>query len=392
MAGQSNGGGEKTEKPTAKKLKDAAKNGDILQSRELGTALVVTVGVAWLMAVGPMLVAALQEMLVRGLRFDRGDLTDFAPGTRGASLLSGLWVPVGGVMLATVAAAIVAPAVLGSVGFRSSGFAPKFSKLNPANGLKRIFGMQGLVELGKSILKVLLLGSIGLWVIWGQLAEIATLGSADLSSALPRVGDIFMQACLVMACALLVVAGVDVPSQIFQRGKRLAMSKQDIKDEYKETEGSPELKGQIRRRQFETLSASARKEVAEASVVLMNPTHFAVALRYRPGLDAAPVVVARGCDAMAFAIRDLAEANAVPVLLYPELTRAIYFTARVGKMVDEQLFVAVATILAFVFRVEKKMATASDRPVVALPDDMHFDADGRKTGAAGAGPAPGRGA
>ena len=182
-----------------------------------------------------------------------------------------------------------------------------------------------------------------------------------------------------MGGALLLVAGIDVPSQIFQRGKRLAMSKQDLKDEHKESEGSPELKGHIRRKQYEVMSGSARKAVAEASVVLMNPTHFAVALRYNPlAGDSAPIVVARGCDAIAMAIRDLAETNAVPVLQYPELARAVYFTSRVGHVVDEALYMAVATVLAFLFRVENKMASDSDAPHIEVPDDMLFDGDGKK--------------
>lgn len=380
MAQQSNGGGEKTEKPTAKKLRDAAKEGDILQSRELATALVVMAGAAWLAMAGPMMMAALRDMLTSGLRFGPEDLSGFEPGQRGVSLLSGLALPIGGVMAATILAAIAAPAMLGSLGFRSNAFMPKASKLNPANGLKRMFGLNSLIELGKSIAKVVLLGSIGIWLIWGKLTEITVLGSGGLNGALEEIGGMFVTACLVMGGALLLIAGIDVPSQMFQRGKRLAMSKQDIKDEHKESEGSPELKGHIRRRQFETMSGSARKAIAEASVVLMNPTHFAVALRYKPGTDAAPVVVARGLDAMAFAIKDLAEANKVPVLHYPALTRAIYFTSRTGQLVDEKLYMAVATILAFLFRVEQKMASEADRPHIDLPDGMHFDADGKKGG------------
>ncbi len=378
MAEQTNGGGEKTEKPTAKKLRDAAKEGDILQSRELATGLVVMSGAIWLAMAGPMVMGALKEMLTSGLRFSAEDVTRFEPAQRGFSLASGLLLPIGGIMAATLLAAIAAPAMLGSLGFRTNAFMPKASKLNPASGLKRMFGLNGLIELGKSIAKVLLLGSIGIWLIWGRLAEITVLGSGGLNGALAELGGIFVTACLVMAGALLLVAGIDVPSQMFQRGKRLAMSKQDIKDEHKESEGSPELKGHIRRRQFETLSGSARKAVAEASVVLMNPTHFAVALRYKPGRDSAPVVVARGLDAMAFAIKDLAEANQVPVLRYPALTRAIYFTSRTGQLVDEKLYMAVATILAFLFRVENRMASEADRPHIDLPDEMHFDTEGNK--------------
>ncbi len=239
MAQQSNGGGEKTEKPSAKKLADAAKEGDLLQSRDLATALVMIAGAGWLAMMGPMLMQAMREMLVRGLQFGREDVIDFHPAERGGALLSGLWVPVGGIMLATVIAAIAAPAMLGSLGFRTSAFMPKASKLNPANGFKRMFGMNGLVELCKSIAKVLLMGSIGVWLIWSKLADITTMGAGGLESALSEVGSLFVMACIVMAGVLMLIAGVDVPWQMFQRFKRLAMSKQDLKEEHKESEGSP---------------------------------------------------------------------------------------------------------------------------------------------------------
>ncbi len=380
MAQQSNGGGEKTEKPTVKKLRDAAKEGDILQSKELATALVIMAGAAWLAVAGPMMMGALQDMLTSALRFSREDVVAFEPAQRTYSLASGLLLPVGGIMVATILAAIASPAMLGSLGFRANAFKPKASKLNPANGLKRMFGTNGLIELGKSIAKVVLLGAIGIWLIWDRLTTITAMGSMNLSGALVELGHIFVFACLVMGGALFIIAGIDVPSQMFQRGKRLAMSKQDIKDENKETEGSPELKGHIRRKQYEVMSGSARKAVTEATVVLMNPTHFAVALRYNPLKgDMAPVVVARGCDAMAMAIRDLAEGSQVPVLQYPELTRALYFTSRVGQVVDEALYVAVATILAFLHRVDARMASEYDRPYIDLPDNMRFDADGKNT-------------
>ena len=376
MAGDQ--GGEKSEKPTAKKLDDAAKKGDILQSRDLATALVVMAGIAWLAVAGPALVQAMREMLVEALRFKREDIVDFSPAQRGIELASGIALPAAGVLIATFLAAIAAPALLGSLGFRPGAFAPKASKLNPASGLKRIFGMQGLIELVKSIAKVGLLGCIGVWMIWDRLTAINALGKEGLAPAISDVGNIFILTCLVMAGGLFLIAGIDVPAQIMQRAKRLAMTKQDVKDEHKESEGSPELKGHIRRRQFEVLSGSTRKAVAEASVILTNPTHFAVALRYRPSIDAAPVVVARGCDAIAAAIRELADSNGVTVLQYPELARAVYFTSRAGQIVNEGLYMAVATVLAFVFRVENRMANEMDRPFITVPDDLRFDADGRK--------------
>ena len=377
MAGD-NGGGEKTEKPTQKKLQDAAKKGDILQSKELATALVVMAGIGWIAVTGPSVVESLSQMLIEALRFRREDIMDFAPAARGMSLLTGSALPVGGLLLATTLAAIAGPAILGSLGFRPGAFAPKASKLNPAAGLKRIFGMQGLIELMKSIAKVALLGSIGVWLIWDRLTAIIGLGSSGLAPAMSELGNMFIMTCLVMAGGLFLIAGIDVPAQIMQRSKRLGMSKQDIKDEHKESEGSPELKGHIRRRQFEVLSGSTRQAVAEASVIITNPTHFAVALRYKPGQDAAPVVVARGCDAIAAAIRELADQNGVTVLQYPDLARAIYFTSRAGQIVNEGLYMAVATVLAFVFRVENRMASEMDRPFISVPDDLRFDADGQK--------------
>lgn len=378
MAGGSEGGGEKTEKPTPKKLQDAAKKGDLLQSRELGTALVVMAGIGVIAVTGPALIEALRDMLIEALRFRREDIVNFAPAARGLSLAGGLLLPVATIMLATTLAAIAAPAMLGSLGFRAGAFAPKPSKLNPASGLKRMFGMQGLTELLKSIVKVCLLGAVGVWLIYDRLAEIVGLGKAGLAPAMSDLGSMFVMVCLVMAGGLAVIAGIDVPMQMMQRAKRLSMTKQEIKDEHKESEGSPELKGHIRRRQFEVLSGSTRKAVQEASVILTNPTHFAVALRYKPGQDAAPVVVARGCDAIAASIRELADGSGVPVLQYPELARAVYFTSRAGQVVDEQLYMAVATVLAFVFRVEHKMASEMDRPFITVPDALRFDANGQK--------------
>jgi flagellar biosynthetic protein FlhB len=238
--------------------------------------------------------------------------------------------------------------------------------------------MQGLIELFKSLAKVVLLGAIGFWIIWDRLEAIVHMGQSGIRPALVELGSLFVIACLVMAGALFIIAGIDIPAQMFQRSKRLNMSKQDLKDEHKETEGSPELKGQIRRRQYELLNRSARSAISEASVVITNPTHFSVALRYRLGEDSVPVVVARGRGDTALAIRELANEKGVPLMQYPELARAIYYTSQAGQAINEQLYMAVATVLAFVFRIENKMASEMDRPHITVPDDLRFDADGRK--------------
>jgi flagellar biosynthetic protein FlhB len=377
MAQEPMGGGEKTEKPTAKRLSEAAKNGDILQSRELATALVMMAGVAWLAVAGPDLVQALRDMLSQGLRVTPADISSFEPQKRIIHLLSMLVVPVGGILAVTLAAAIAAPALLGSLGFRTNAFAPKFNKLNPLTGLQRILGPQGLMELVKSIAKVTLLGSIGGWLVWERLQAILVMGKAGVAPAVAEIGSLFIVVSLTLAGALFLIAGIDVPAQIFQRAKRLNMTKQEVRDENKETEGSPEVKGAIRRKQYETLNNSVRKAVEESTVVLTNPTHFAVALRYHPGRDLAPMVVARGADEIARAMRALALEKGKTMLEYPELTRAIFYSSRVGQVIDDRLFVAVAAVLAFVFRVESRMASHFEQPRVDVPEGMRFDAEGR---------------
>lgn len=371
---------EKTEAPTAKRQKDAEEKGDVLQSRELGTALVMIVGAAWIAMAGPWTIGSLRRMLANGLSFDAGSLERFDPLSAFLSLVVTVALPLVVLLGLTLAAAIAAPALLGSLGFRWSAIGFKANKLNPAAGLKRMFGTQGLIELGKALLKILVLGAVGYWLLMDQIASIVTLGRQDLTTALDELGSTFTFAVLVMTLALAVVAGADIPAQIFQRAKRLRMSKQEIKEEGKQTEGSPELKAAIRAKQMQAAKGSARKAVIDSTVVLTNPTHFAVALRYRPGFDAAPVVLARGRGATAQAIRELATENAIPLLSYPQLARAIYYTSRSGQMIREDLFIAVAAILAFVFNLDRAMAEGIVQPDVDVPAGARFDEDGRKIG------------
>ncbi|MBP8232253.1 flagellar type III secretion system protein FlhB [Rhizorhabdus sp.] len=371
---------EKTEAPTAKRQKDAEEKGDVLQSRELGTALVMIVGAAWIAMAGPWTIGSLRRMLANGLSFDAGSLERFDPLSAFLSLVVTVALPLVVLLGLTLAAAIAAPALLGSLGFRWSAIGFKANKLNPAAGLKRMFGTQGLIELGKALLKILVLGAVGYWLLMDQIASIVTLGRQDLRTALDELGSSFTFAVLVMTMALAIVAGADIPAQIFQRAKRLRMSKQEIKEEGKQTEGSPELKAAIRSKQMQAAKGSARKAVIDSTVVLTNPTHFAVALRYRPGFDVAPVVLARGRGATAQAIRELATENAVPLLSYPQLARAIYYTSRSGQMIREDLFIAVAAILAFVFNLDRAMAEGIVQPDVDVPAGARFDEEGRKIG------------
>ena len=369
---------QKTEAPTPKRKREAAENGDVLQSRELGTAMVVLVGAAWIALAGPMLMSSLQSMVTDGLSFGAADISDFDPGRVILRLLGAVAMPVLILFALTLVAAVATPAALGSLGFRTSAFAFKGNKLNPLSGVKRMFGLQGLIELVKSIAKVALLGGVGAWLIFSQTRNIVGLSSQEITPALANVGHVFTITVLVMAGLMALIAMIDVPAQIFQRMRRLRMTKQDVKDEHKQTEGSPELKAALRRRQFETARNSARKAIAEATVVLTNPTHFAVALRYKQGSDPAPILLARGRGVTAEAIRELAAENDVPMLSYPELTRAIYYTTRAGQFVREDLYLAVATVLAFVFNLDAARAAGHVQPSVEVPAEAQFDADGRR--------------
>ncbi|HMN52965.1 MAG TPA: flagellar type III secretion system protein FlhB [Sphingopyxis sp.] len=369
---------QKTELPTQKKLKDSAREGDVLMSKELATALMMLAGAGWLFAAGGWLVDSAGELVKRGLTLDAGDIAHFAPGE--AVMRNGVEIllPLASLFALAIGASIAAPAMLGSLGWRGKALGFKGNRMNPLSGLKRIFGPQGVIELVKSLAKVLLLGTIGYQLVAHSLPAIMSMAQADLNAAIGLAGRAVGHSMLAMAGGLVVIALIDVPAQWYQRTRRLMMSKQEIKEEMREADGAPELKQAQRQRAHDILSGSARKAVSDATVILTNPTHFSVALRYRPGQDAAPVVVARGRGDVALSIRELARTANVPILEYPQLARAIYFTARAGRTIPEELFVAVATVLAFVFQLERAMADGLAQPAVDVPVTHRFDPEGRR--------------
>jgi flagellar biosynthetic protein FlhB len=369
---------QKTEAPTPKKRADAAREGDVLMSRELATALMMLAAAGWLIAAGGWFVQSAGDLVRRGLTLTAADITDFAPGE--ALLRNGVEIllPLASLFALALGAAIAAPALLGSFGWRGKAMEFKGNRMNPMSGIKRMFGLHGVMELGKTIAKVLLLGSIGYWLVSVNLPAIMTMAATDLNAAIGLAGQAIGQAMVALAGGLVLIALIDVPSVWFQRNNRLMMSKQEVKEEMRQSDGAPELKQAQRQRAHEILSGSARKAVSDATVILTNPTHFSVALRYRPGVDAAPVVVARGRGDVALSIRELARGASVPILEYPQLARAIYFTARAGRVIPEELFVAVATVLAFVFQLERAMAEGRTPPPVDIPPSHHFDPDGRR--------------
>lgn len=370
---------QQTEAPTQKRKDDAVKEGDVLASRELATAVMMIAGTAWIIGLGAWFFSASKMLLKRGLSLDLSDPDHFEP-------LDGLLVPLGqvampfaGLLLLTLIAALAAPAMLGSLGMRGKAMAPKASRIDPLAGLKRMFGTHGLIELFKATAKVCVLGYAGYWIISGEVATLPGLAAADPAVAVGMIGQKIMFTIAVLTAGLTLIAFVDVPIQWLQRNRKLRMTKQQMKEELRQSDGAPELKQAIRARQQEVAMSSARKGMADANVVLTNPTHFAVALRYRPGTDAAPIVVARGRGDVALAIKAMAAEKNVVTLEYPQLTRAIYFTTRTGRAVSEDLYVAVAAILAFVFRLENASGQNVPKPFVEVPMAKRFDQDGHRT-------------
>ncbi len=378
MAEETPGGGEKTEAPTPKKLKDSSEKGDVLKSQDLGGAMVIFVGTAAMFTFGGTLFQALADMLTSALVFDSRDVEMFDIGGRSSSLVSSLLPEFMSLFAILLAAAIATPAMLGSLGWRWSAMKPKPSKMDPIKGMGKIFGTNGVMELGKSIMKVLLIGTVGGVIMFMHLGDLAQLGAQDLNIAVTSYASLFLKLLVGITISLMLIAMIDVPIQLFQRGKRLKMSKQEVKDEHKQTEGSPDTRALQRQRRSEMLSDSTRKAVADATVILVNPTHFAVALRYDRDQDHAPVVLGKGCDAIALAMREMAAEIGTPVMEYPELTRSVYFTSEAGEVIDDRLFAPIAALLSFLIQLDAKMVSPLSKPRLNPPDDMQFSADGSR--------------
>jgi len=369
--------GDKTEAPTAKRRKDAIERGDVLKSREFATALIVLAGCGWIAMLGPQMIKACEGLMTASFRFGRADIEDWSPMRPLIQAGLGFAPTVGGLFLIAMIAAVLSQAALGSFRFNGTLLQPKFSRVNPASGLKRIFGPTGWIELGKSLLKVALLGSIGAWLMWKTAQP--TLGlstSSDVAGVVGNLGGTFVWILFTMAGGLVLIAGVDLPIQIVRLLGKLKMSKQEVRDENKETEGSPEAKQHLRQRQREMSRRSVRKAVATADVILTNPTHFSVALRYDRVNDNAPVVVAKGRGTTALAIRDVAGDEKIPILEYPMLARAVYYTSREGQEIRDDLYPAVATVLAFVFGLNQQAGKVP--PAIDVPTTARFDENGVK--------------
>ncbi|TIX51540.1 EscU/YscU/HrcU family type III secretion system export apparatus switch protein [Alteraurantiacibacter aquimixticola] len=372
--------GEKSFAPTEKRKKDAAKKGNVLRSKEVATAVAVLAGAMWLKMAGPWLFALVEESAETQLSFDRSTLENFQAGQMMQDILWSILPPLLTLGLLVIAVTMVAQLTFGEGRWVVQNFQPKPSKLNPLTGLKRMFGPQGLIELGKSLAKLVVLGSIAWW--WGSanLITVLSLGRGELTGQLVAAWDAIATLLLLLSAGLVLIAMVDWPIQYVRRISQLKMTSQEMRDENKEAEGSPEKKAAIRQRQRDLSKGGMAPAMKEAQFVLTNPTHFSVAMTYDPAVAPAPYVLAKARGERALAMRELAAEYGVPVLEYPVLARAVYFTTRENQLVRAELYAAIASVLAFVMSL--KRGERPQRPQVTVPVELCFDAEGQPQNAA----------
>ena len=342
---------DKTEKATPKRERDAREKGQVARSRELTTAVLIAGGAGVLIGTGPDMVAGAMQLMRRALTIDPsllGSSADLA-GHFGTLLRAGLMIAMLLLALGFIGA-LLGPLLLGGWNFSSQATMPQFSRINPGAGLARIFSSQALVDLALGMLKVLVLGGIGAVVLWSSRPEMMSLSGMDAGPAMAWSGSTIMRIFGWMSLGLATIAALDVPWQILRHRKQLRMTKQEIRDEYKQAEGRPEVKAKIRQAQEAIARGRMMQQVPLADVIVTNPTHYAVALKYSAGKMRAPKVVAKGADLVAQRIRELGRENRVPIVSAPPLARALYRAVELDQEIPAALFQAVAQVLTYVYQ------------------------------------------
>ncbi|WP_061039274.1 flagellar biosynthesis protein FlhB [Vibrio coralliirubri] len=356
-------GQERTEDATPKRLQQAKEKGQVARSKELASASVLIVGAIALMWFGESMAKALFEVMQRLFSlsrdeiFDTNKLLEIAGGA-----LVNLLFPLFLILITLFVAAVIGAAGVGGINFSMQAAMPKASKLNPLSGIKRMFGLQSWVELLKSILKVALVSGMAIYLIQASQHDLMQLSMDVYPQNIFHALDILLNFILLISCSLLIVVAIDIPFQIWQHADQLKMTKQEVKDEFKDTEGKPEVKGRIRMLQREAAQRRMMADVPQADVIVTNPEHFSVALRYKQNQDKAPIVVAKGVDHMAMKIREIARENDIYIVPAPPLARALYHTTELEQQIPDGLFTAVAQVLAYVFQLKQYRKRGGERP------------------------------
>ena len=366
---------EKTEEPTQKKLEKAQEEGQVPRSKELNTLLVLIAGSAGLLFFGSQFyelgidVFQANMMLTRDVLFDERQM--------GIHLvkagIEAAWMTLP-FFLVVLAAAFAGPMLMGGTQIAPKAIAPKMSRMNPLKGIQRMFSATALMELIKALAKFLVVATAAILILTLSTPSINLLGQQGIDVAAPSAALILILSFFLMSLSMLIIAAVDIPFQIVEHTKKLKMTHQEVKEEMKNSEGRPEVKSRIRQLQQEMARGRMMSSVPDADVVITNPSHFAVALKYDPINMASPKLVAKGADSVAAMIREVATANDVPIVSYPILSRALYYSTELEAFIPKGLYVAVAQILAYVFQLKQfqRGAGAAPRPLgqLNIPDEF----------------------
>lgn len=376
---------ERTEQPTPKRREDARKRGQVARSRELVITTVMLAGAGFALISRGHFATIFEDFMRRGLSPDPRLLGQPDAMTRslagaGIDMLLA-FVPL---MAVLFIAAIAGGLAVGGWAFSTEQFTPKLERLSPLKGIKRIFSLRGLVEVAKALAKALVIGGFALLCMAWARGQVLSLGIMPLGLALDRSAQLLAVTLLVCSLGMLLIAMADVPFQMWSHVRELRMTRQEIRDELKESEGRPEVRSRIRSLQQQLANRRMMKALPTADVVITNPTHFAVALRYDEGRMRAPVVVAKGADHVAARIRDIAGKHRITLFEAPLLARALYWTTNINQEIPGPLYVAVAQVLTYVYRLKAAArggAPWPERPLVkvdaSLARPRHGDADGR---------------
>ena len=374
---------DRTEQPTEKRLREAREKGDTPRSKELANVAVLGSVAIALVVFGPHVGAAAQDWLRAALTIDpailgRGDrLLPHA-----AQLLWGLTLPVLPLLAVALAACVLAPVLMGGLRFATQSLKVDFTRLSPQAGLARMYGKESLAELLRSIMRVGLIGGVGAWVVHGAFSRLLAMTHGTVEGAVAEGLAFLSTALLSMIAGLGLLAAIDVPWQKFQHISKLKMTKQEIRDEHKQAEGNPEIKARVRQVAQQMSQRRMMDAVPTADVVVMNPTHYAVALKYNPGMRA-PTVVAKGVDEMALNIRALADKHRVAIVEAPPLARALYRQAKVDQEIPVKLYAAVAQVLSYIYQLKAWVPGRGPMPSMAEVDvgaDGAPDVDGARAG------------
>ncbi len=369
---------EKTEEPTPRRLQKARDEGQVPRSKELGTTMVLVMGAAGLLMFGPFMSERIAAMAKHSFSFDRDTAFDTGMMTSylDASALEAA-VALAPWLVVVLIAAFAGPLLVGGWLFSGKAITPKLDRLNPLSGLKRMFSANSLVELFKAWAKVLVVGTVAWLTLMFFFQDAMRIQYESTESAIDHAVTIIIWSVLALCASTALIAIVDVPWQIYSFTKKMRMSMQEIKDEYKETEGKPEVKSKVRQLQREVAQRRMMADVPEADVVITNPTHYSVALRYDAGASAAPVLLAKGSDRVALKIREIAKENNVPQMQAPPLARALFTHTKVGDEIPEGLYVAVAQVLAYIYQMDQfakgKGPKPERKPDMPIPRDLRVD-------------------